>query len=64
MPCASASTWISMWRGPVDEALDEQRVVAERAARLAAGARRSPRRSSTGVGDQAHALAAAAGATA
>jgi hypothetical protein len=30
LPCWSPSTWISMWRGWVDELLDEDAVVAER----------------------------------
>ena len=36
-PWVSARTWISMCRGALDEALDQQGVVAERAARLAPG---------------------------
>ena len=45
---------------PLDVALEEQRVVAERGQRLARGRARSPRRSSAGVAHDPHALAAAA----
>ena len=49
----------STWRDPLEEALEDEPVVAERRARLAA--RRPAPRQAVGVGDDAHALAAAAG---
>ena len=60
MPWASASTWISMCRAVGDEPLDQQRVVAEGATGLAAGA--GDRVGQVlGAVHQPHALAAAAG---
>ena len=37
LPCWSPSTWISMWRGCLDELLDEHAVVAEAVEAFALG---------------------------
>jgi hypothetical protein len=54
-----ASTWISIWRGWVDEFLNEQTVIAERGCRLVLRRLESLRAPRPRPGD-AHALAAAA----
>ena len=58
---ASASTWTSMCRGPVDVPLEQQRVVAEGADAPRAGAAISACGQLARARDDAHALAAAAG---
>ena len=61
LPCLSPSTWISMWRGSIDELLDEDPVVAEARRRPPSAAGRSLRATSAVESGDAHALAAAAG---
>ena len=60
LPWASAKTWISMWRGRCEVALEEDRAVAERGLGLAPRPSTAPA-SSSALCDDAHPLAAAAG---
>ena len=60
LPCVSAKTWISIWRGRVEVFLDQYVVIAERGAGFTLGAVQCSLQLGSALYD-AHALAAAAG---